>query len=280
MTRPEGYSPLWPFLHRGADVARRRQRSFVVGLSTGVVLLSLLCGRPTSLQAQDAPFKPRWDAIERSSRHKFIQPTPAGSSANENTAVYSFDRYSGQLREICNLMELDHRRERFGKAAFDDIRNGTPCKSCRAFLKEVVEQCQYRKKVVVRPTPSPRSTATPLPGEPSGQSTVPPPQHTAAATPTPSEPQRARYPRTELIDRVSALSADLYERDTGDGPLFESINYLSKLLVGQKDLSPAERDYFGIVTTYLLSAWSGRADSPLEHTGPDREGVRALFDEH
>jgi hypothetical protein len=190
--------------------------------------------------------------------------------------VFSFDRYSSRLREICNLMELDHRRERLGKIAFDDIRNGTPCKSCRALLKEVVEQCQYRKKVVIRPTTAPKASPT-TPATPA-DSVV-----SVATTPTSTEksvqevPQAARYPRTDLLDATSALSAEFYERDSGEGATFESVKYLADSIMGQGGLTPAERDYFGIFTAYLVSAWSGRPDSPFETPEPSREEVRELF---
>jgi hypothetical protein len=36
------------------------------------------------------------------------------------------------------------------------------------------------------------------------------------------------------------------------------VEYLSKTLAGVEDLTPAERDYYGILNTYLLSAWQGR----------------------
>lgn len=231
--------------------------------------------------AQEAPFKPRWDGVERSKRTRPAISTPDSSSTGENAAVYSFDRYSGKLREICNLMELDRRRERLGKVAFDDIRNGSPCKSCRALLKEVVEQCQYRKRVVLRPTPAPKATPPSEPSDGPGEQTPPPSTERTPSTATaiPTDLGAARYPRTDLLDRTSALSAEFYERDAGDGPTFESVKYFTDILIGQTDLTPAERDYFGIFATYLLSAWKGRDESPLEDAGPSREEVRALFDD-
>lgn len=232
-------------------------------------LLSALLGQAATgcaAQAQEVDFNPRWDAVEKPKRVRTPENTLKPELAGQVAPVFSFDRYSYRLREICNLMELDHRRERLGKIAFDDIRNGTPCKSCRALLKEVVEQCQYRKKVVIRPTAAPKSS-------PASAATTP----NSPEKPEPEAPPSARYPRTDLLDATSSLSAEFYERDSGDGATFESVKHLVDIIVGQADLSPAERDYFGIFTAYLVSAWSGRPDSPLETSEPSKEEVRELF---
>jgi hypothetical protein len=185
--------------------------------------------------------------------------------------MYSFDRYSRQLREVCNLLERDHRRERVGRVAFDEVRVGVSCKSCKAFLKEVIEQCPYRKQVAPRPTataaPSAEILATPGVDAVAG----------ASATSTPA-PIPSRYPLTELLDRTSALSSELYERDAGEGAVFESVKFFVDVLMKQKDLTPGERDYYGVFTAYLLSAWEGRPNSPLESGEPSKQDVQSLFE--
>ena len=224
-------------------------------------------------RSQEVDFKPRWDGIEKPKRARPPEKTPESIGDSRPAPVFSFERYAPRLREICNFLELDHRRDRLGKIAFDDVRSGSPCKSCRALLKEVVEQCQYRKKVVIRPTAAPKPAegtahVTPTPGSA---------ENNAADKSGSQAPQGARYPRTDLLDATSALSAEFYERDSGQGATFESVKYFADLIERQGDLSPAERDYFGIFTSYLLSAWMGRPDSPLEASEPSKEEIRELF---
>ncbi len=238
---------------------------------TLVYCLGLLTVSGRHAVSQEVEFKPRWDGVAKPKRPKQNVEPKGASSSSEAPALYSFHRYAGQLRQICDLLERDHRRERVGQVAFDEIRAGMECKSCKAFLREIVEQCHYRKKPVVRqtvtPAPAMENDATPS---------------TDAATPTPaasaSVPQAARHPLTETLDRTSSFSSELYERDAGEGAIFESVRFFADVLMKQEDLSPAEREYYGIFTAYLLSAWDGRPNSPLEGQAPSRQDVRALFE--
>jgi len=251
-----------------------RQALFSVALS--ILLWQSAAGRLA--EGQEVDFKPRWDGVEKPKRVRTPENTLNPQGAGQLAPVFSFGRYRSRLREICNLMEFDRRRERLGKIAFEDLRNGNPCKSCRPLLKEVVEQCQYRKKVVVRPTVAarPAETATSM----ADQNATPLADFTPAVGSRSAEnnaPEAARYPRTDLLDATSALSVEFYERDSGQGATFESVKYFADLIERQGDLSPAERDYFGIFTSYLLSAWMGRPDSPLEASEPSKEEIRELF---
>ena len=228
--------------------------------------VSIACSRHAV--SQEPELKPRWDGVVKPKRSKPPEERQQAPASIENHALYSFDRYADQLRQICNLLERDHRRERLSRAAFDEIRIGVACKSCKAFLREVVEQCHYRKTVVPRPTVATKqATETPATdgATPTGAASV----TTLAA---------ARYPLTEALDRVSSLSSMLYERDGGDGTVFESVRFFADVLMRLEDLSPAERDYYGIFTAYLLSAWDGRPNSLLESHAPLKEDVRSLFE--
>lgn len=105
---------------------------------------------------------------------------------------------------------------------------------------------------------------------------------TTSASPSPTAsptPQPARYPSTELIDAASRLSQGLYELEPGfgAGTTFEATQRLSRDLLSQKDLSPAERDYYSIFSAYLLSAWEGRPGSPLDPRVQAKEDVSELF---
>jgi hypothetical protein len=101
---------------------------------------------------------------------------------------------------------------------------------------------------------------------------------TAAATSTPAPtPQPERHPSTELVDAVSRLSQGLYELEPGFGNTFFATQKLSEDLLGQKDLTPAERDYYSIFSAYLLSAWEGRPGSPLDPRVRAKEDVSELF---
>lgn len=239
--------------------------------------LTLVCGQgwlivsSRNAASQEAEFKPRWDGVAKPKRAKQAVARKETPPSLETAVIYSFDRYAWQLRQICNLLERDHRRERVSQAAGAEIRAGGSCKSCKAFLKEIVEQCHYRKTVVVRPTVGAKPS-TEILATPSGDTIA-----GVSAMPT-AEPIAARYPLTELIDRTSALSSELSERDAGEGAIFESVKFFVDLLMKQKDLTPAERDYYGIFTTYLLSAWSGREESSLESSKPSKEELRALFE--
>lgn len=246
---------------RCSSVASLLLLAATIDLSNDKTLLAMNI-RPVI--AQEVEFKPRWDGVEKPRRAKKTEQRQDTPAISETPVIYSFDRYSKQLREICNLLDRDHRRERVGKAAFDEVRDGVSCKSCKAFLREVIEQCHYRRKI--SPTPT-REVATPSGGS---VTTVP----TVAA----ETPAAARYPLTELLDRTSELSSDLYQRDAGEGEVLESVKYFVDLLMKQKDLTEGEREYYGIFTTYLLSAWDGRPNSPLVGVEPSKQEVRSLFE--
>ncbi len=104
------------------------------------------------------------------------------------------------------------------------------------------------------------------------------PTPTVVISPSPSPtPQPARYPSTELVDAASRLSQSLYELEPGFGNTFVATQRLSEDLLRQKDLTAAERDYYSIISSYLLSAWEGRPGSPLDPRVQAKEDVSELF---
>lgn len=236
----------------------------ILACAQGVIIA---CSRNAA--SQEVEFKPRWDGVAKPRRPKQAEERQQTPVSTEDRSIYSFDRYADQLRQICNLLERDHRRERLSKAAFEEIRVGVPCKSCKAFLREVVEQCHYRKMVVPRPS----VVAGQLAVTPSADNATPRPSGSVVVAPA-----AARYPLTEALDRVSSLSSTLYDKDGGEGGVFEAVRFFADVVMKQGDLTPAERDYYGIFTTYLLSAWHGRPNSPLESPAPLKEEIRDLFE--
>jgi hypothetical protein len=105
---------------------------------------------------------------------------------------------------------------------------------------------------------------------------APTPSPSPSPTPSPT-PQPARYPSTELVDATSRLSQELYELEPGFGSTFDAVRKLAGALLEQQGLSPAERDYYSIFNSYLLSAWEGRPGSPLDPRVQAKEDVSELF---
>jgi hypothetical protein len=100
------------------------------------------------------------------------------------------------------------------------------------------------------------------------------PSPTPTATPT---PQPDRYPRTEVIDAASRLSISLYEMEPGEGSPFKAVRSFEARVLAQKNLSPGERDYFGVLISYLLSAWAGREDELIKPKPLTRDDIVDLF---
>jgi hypothetical protein len=65
--------------------------------------------------------------------------------------------------------------------------------------------------------------------------------------------------------------------EPGAGSTFKAVKGFEVRLMALKDLTPGERDYYGVLSTYLLSAWQGREDSALEPKRLKREEIADLF---
>jgi hypothetical protein len=93
-------------------------------------------------------------------------------------------------------------------------------------------------------------------------------------------------PSTALLDTASRLSTSFYEVDPQQGGIYQAVANLTKTLLGISDLTPAERDYYGILTTYLLCAWDGReldaaggsATEQRSKKRAEREQLNQLFE--
>jgi hypothetical protein len=241
------------------------------------------------------------------------KPTATPGEATEQK-IFSFARFTSIFKDLCNSLRVDGREARLFEVSEKGLADRSSCGGCRALYRQVVFWCrpQESQQAVARkknPTPTPTATVTPTATasdeedsqdvageegieteekggeEDAGESSedadaveIEPTKAPPTATPSPSPtPQPARYPSTEVIDAVSRLSAGLYELEPGFGATFEAARTLSQQLLSQDELTAAERDYYALFSSYLLSAWEGRPDSPLDPRVQAREDVSELF---
>lgn len=212
--------------------------------------------------AQEVSFTPRFDGIDESRRKRSGTPTPGAATTQQK--VYSFARFNGLFWVMCNGLEAEGRRARVFEVAKVGLAEELDCSSCRALYRQFIQACG--------PTKSPKPKVKPK-RAPSAESGAD--EDTVAPVPTPPPP--ARFPRTDVVDAASRLSAGLYELEPGAGSTFNAVKNFESRLLHQKDLSPGERDYFGVLTTYLLAGWDGRPDSPLTQKKLSKEDIAELF---
>jgi hypothetical protein len=224
---------------------------------------------PVTGFAQEVSFTPRYDGIEESRRKRSGTPTPSPASAQQK--VYSFARFNGLFWIMCSGLEAEGRRARVFDVAKAGLAEELECSSCRALYRQFMQACGPTKTAKPRVKPSP-STAKGGEGDGGGEDIV---EDIVSATPTTTPP--ARYPRTDVVDAASRLSAGLYELEPGAGSTFAAVKNFESRLLRQKDLTPGERDYFGVLATYLLAGWDGRPDSPLAPKKLSKEDIADLF---
>jgi hypothetical protein len=224
-----------------------------------VLLIASLAGSSV-VSAQEVEFRPRYDGIVTKKRSVEGTPTPIPESVVE--ILYSFERWRPQMSEICRLLEVDHRRERVFLFVNSQLKLRPKNTSYRSLLHEARIDCASRSTSKGRSSPTPRKAKD---GE-----------EVAIPTPIPT-PVAARYPSTELVNYLSAVSIEMYKRDPGVGGTFEAVSIFMNTLLAEKDLTPAERDYFEIVRAFFLASWDGRPGGPLEPTPVSRERIRELF---
>jgi hypothetical protein len=227
------------------------------------VILVAVLGPTLFAGAQEVEFHPRYDGIPvKKGARGAVTPTPVSDPSAG--VIYSFARWRPAISDVCRLLELDRRRERVYLFVVSELKARPKSTSLRALLQEIKLDCT--PKSGVRASPSPTST----PGGVAADSTVVSPVAESSL-------ESARYPSTELLHQVSVLSAEMYERDAGRGGAFEAVKLFTDSLLAQKDLTPAERDYFGTLQAFFLAAWDGRPGGPLEPTPVPREKIKELF---
>lgn len=223
--------------------------------------------------AQEVSFTPRYDGVESGIESQLKRtkktPTPVTEVARA-PQLYSLARFNLLFRDMCELLEADGRRSRIYSAARQGSDDEQICPSCRALARQIAQSCAPKIRLKKEPA-RPQETPTVATG---GVGVV------GAATSGISGaegPPQVRYPRTELVEVLSKLSAALYDFSPGKGPVFDAIRSFELRIFSLPELTLGERDYYGIYFTYLLSAWAGRPESPLDSATPSPEEVSKLF---
>jgi len=195
----------------------------------------------------------------------FVEPTPTRKPTGP-PPVFSFSRFEGSLRALCEEMEVDGRREVLVSVATREAaRKDDTCISCRALWRTVLSACA---KLGPKPTPvpklnTPKGRATAVAegiatdvteGGEATPTSVPVP-------PTPTPKQKPRAPSTTALDIASRISSTAYDADSGGGGVTVAFQNMVTTVMSSKDLSVAEREYYETLFTFLMAAWQGRERS-------------------
>ncbi len=234
-------------------------------LASLTVLLWAWSGREAT--AQQADFHPITEEKVKDDEHEERQ---------QNAVVFSFSRFEPTMRLLCGEMEVDSRRLRLFQLAQTRAKAAQDCPSCRALWRTVVSSCRQGSVEERKPSKAKKKKKTPE-TETEGDEITPEATPTPEPTPTPIVP--ARYPSTAVVDAASRLSNMMYEQDPEKGGIYQALGHVCSTLTGVPDLTAAEKDYFEILSSYLLAAWEGRsaADGQEESStsrGSSRESQR------
>jgi hypothetical protein len=262
-------------------------RTVIGWISLGCILIYPLFFVPLSAPAQEVAFTPRYDAVSPDVKRVKKTPTPVVDAARA-PQLYSLGRFNTLFKEMCDLLELDNRREKIFLIAKQGAEDDKGCPSCRAFARQLSQSCapKLRIKKISTPLPVTPVPVAPVPGGSLGVEVSPVAEETTAPGANPAVEQvgdhtngalRVRYPRTDLVEVSSQLSRDLYEFSPGKGPVFDALKSFEVRMLTAPDLTLGEREYFSTLFAYLFSAWAGRPGSPLELGTPRPEEVLELF---
>ena len=233
----------------------RRLRALLV-----VSLLAFICigdVRVPGVLAQDFDPEPFFKPL--------VEPSPTRKPSGP-PAVFSFSRFEGSLRALCQEIEVDGRREVLVRVATREAaRKDDTCISCRALWRTVLSACA---KLGPKPTPAlklntPKVTATAVAeGVPTdvtegGEATP----TSVPVPPTPTPKQKPRAPSTTALDIASRISSTAYDADSGGGGVTRAFQNMVTTVMSSKDLSVAEREYYETLFTFLMAAWQGRERS-------------------
>ena len=255
-----------------AGARRSGGRVVLAALWPLCVGLSVALGA-TEAAAQEVPFNPRYDGI---ADRKTNPATPTPDPSAKQTAVYSFARFAPLFKVMCEGLEADRRSARVFAVATVGLKEEVSCPSCRAFYRQLVQSCAAPRQK--KPKETPTAAAEDATSSKAGVEAEQQPTPTLAPTATPTAtPQPDRYPRAEVIDAASRLSISLYDMEPGEGSPFKAVRSFEARVLALKDLTPGERDYFGVLLSYLLSAWDGREQELLKPKPLTRDDIADLF---
>lgn len=226
------------------------------GLSLWLLFIFAMMLNCINARAQSVDFNPVKEEKDSSEE---------GAEADEKqSTVFSFGRFEKGFRSLCSELEVDQRRTRIFLLAQSRAKDQNECPSCRALWRSVTTTCRQGKKEDAKAPRSKKKTKKNDAGEGAEPTEVEP---TPTPEPTPTAVPAARMPSTVVLDNASLLSTAFYEADPRKGGIFQAISNFTTVLLSQPDLSVAEKDYYGILTTYLLAAWEGREQEAQGHEG-------------
>ncbi len=184
-------------------------------------------------------FKPRKDAQDILTKPK----KPSNFTPVPVKREFSFLRYEGIFRKLCDALAADGRSERVVQVGREAFPTENDCLACKALWRTVLASCSPRAE---RLSPQPRRR--PKPGEE--------PQDTP--TPVPVQHVGQRLPSAEAVEMASEVSIRMQKDEPGDAPNLMALRSVMGRVLRHPGLSPAERDYFSALEEYLYSAWQGR----------------------
>lgn len=234
---------------------RSRIRSILLGLI--LFLPILVVSLPLSYSEEPAP-----EGTPKKAK-RIRTPKPE--------VILSFHRYEPAMKEICLVMGVEGRRERLSEIAKSRTRSKESCPSCRAFWISIDRACKVLpiKRDSKTQKKEKADNETEAAEEDTAESSV---EETPVPVPT---PRLDRYPSAQVLDLTSRLAEELYERDKGDSAK-AAIDEVQRVVLGTEDLTPGERDYFGIFLKYLEAPWDGRGPAPAPEKHSPEE-LEALF---
>ncbi len=222
---------------RCAEAGRSHLAPFVL-LAASLLNLALAS---TALGDEEdgVAFTPRKDAQDVGVKPK----KPASFTPEVVKREFSFLRYEGLFRNLCDALSADGRRERVLEVGREVFPKENECLACKALWRTVLAACSPRSE---RLASRPRRRVTPGSEE--------------QATPTPVAEQHVgeRLPSVEVIEAASEISIRMQKDEPGDAPNLMALERVMGRLQQQQGLSPAERDYYSALEQYLCAAWKGR----------------------
>ncbi len=213
--------------------------SVFIALASSVLCAAIIgASTPACSQDSDVPFSPRKDAEDLTPTKKKDPLKPPNPVQRE----FSFFRYEGAFRKLCDAVALDGRRERLLEVGREAFAKETECLACKALWRTVIAGCSPRSD---RRAPPMRKPKTPQPEE---SPAATPAQHAAGQ----------RLPSIEVVELASEVSTRIEKDNPGESASLRAMNKVTSQLAGSPLLTPAERDYYEALGEFLRSAWDKR----------------------